>query len=358
MWCIQEIHLANIVSVFWDEHTASWRDVCVTGLWIFHNRDHHNTLSRVYPENVIRMHASQLAGSQLLMALHHYRSWEATDPRDKVYGLLNIITDKNQAEAVELDYNKSLSEVYADTVLAIIRLQGQLNTLSHVFHPVNFERTEDFTSWTPLWNDKTRGRIWLNFDGSFTSACKGHLALTSEAIELSYKRLCLTGIFYGKVVSVKCFIDDENMSSFAYSNRNHPYIRIAEELIGRTHPDDGNIEQRQRLARTLTAGWLNTREQHVQSSDEATQETFYTSFEIMLQILAGTGRDQIVISTDTSAKAEQYYTLAQHMGMYCRTFRLSNGAFGLGPQCMREGDIVVVLYGGDFPFVLRPAGNE
>ena len=35
-----------------------------------------------------------------------------------------------------------------------------------------------------------------------------------------------------------------------------------------------------------------------------------------------------------------------------------NGRNGLGPSEMFRGDIVAVLYGGRWPFVLRPVGDE
>ena len=46
----------------------------------------------------------------------------------------------------------------------------------------------------------------------------------------------------------------------------------------------------------------------------------------------------------------------------CRNRRYmltENDHFGLAPGCAREGDLVVVLFGGELPFLLRPANvNE
>ena len=33
---------------------------------------------------------------------------------------------------------------------------------------------------------------------------------------------------------------------------------------------------------------------------------------------------------------------------------MPDGTFGIRPACMREGDIVVVLFGGQSPYILRP----
>jgi hypothetical protein len=38
-------------------------------------------------------------------------------------------------------------------------------------------------------------------------------------------------------------------------------------------------------------------------------------------------------------------------------FVTSTEMLGIGPQAMIPGDVVVILHGGDMPFVLRPADN-
>jgi hypothetical protein len=41
-----------------------------------------------------------------------------------------------------------------------------------------------------------------------------------------------------------------------------------------------------------------------------------------------------------------------------RFFSTRNGRHGLGPSEMLQGDIVAVLYGDRWPFLLRPVGDE
>jgi hypothetical protein len=38
-------------------------------------------------------------------------------------------------------------------------------------------------------------------------------------------------------------------------------------------------------------------------------------------------------------------------------FWTEKSSYGIGPHCMRSGDVVVVLYGGNTPYVLRPRGD-
>lgn len=55
------------------------------------------------------------------------------------------------------------------------------------------------------------------------------------------------------------------------------------------------------------------------------------------------------------------YTYAKLAAIACnrrRIFKTKTGSYGIGPACMRKGDIVVVLYGGHTPYILRPWDNR
>ena len=58
-----------------------------------------------------------------------------------------------------------------------------------------------------------------------------------------------------------------------------------------------------------------------------------------------------------SDAAQRYKKEAERRCAGFRFFWTSNRDCGLGPGCMRTGDIIVVLYGGQTPFVLRPRGD-
>jgi hypothetical protein len=71
--------------------------------------------------------------------------------------------------------------------------------------------------------------------------------------------------------------------------------------------------------------------------------------------LQRTGGDSNIQHNADSKKFE-YWTF-----MICdlrRLFWTENAVLGLGPQCMRAGDVVVVLHGGNTPYILRPKGDN
>ncbi|KAF2688854.1 hypothetical protein K458DRAFT_385019 [Lentithecium fluviatile CBS 122367] len=68
------------------------------------------------------------------------------------------------------------------------------------------------------------------------------------------------------------------------------------------------------------------------------------------------------ITLDSNYNATENFTNYFQAILECfrerRLFFMSRNYLGLGPACMREGDIVVVLDGGEVPFVLRPISDS
>ena len=73
--------------------------------------------------------------------LHRSRTFYATDPRNKFYGLLGIL----KADSVEVDYTKSIARVYTDC--AIHALKFGLRVLSLVSHRLEYDEHSDLPSW-------------------------------------------------------------------------------------------------------------------------------------------------------------------------------------------------------------------
>ncbi|KAF5709456.1 heterokaryon incompatibility 6 OR allele [Fusarium mundagurra] len=64
--------------------------------------------------------------STLLDVLARFRHKQSTDPRDKIYGLLGLVTQKH---GIVVDYTKSLSMLYQEVTLSIIHLSGDLDII-------------------------------------------------------------------------------------------------------------------------------------------------------------------------------------------------------------------------------------
>lgn len=88
----------------------------------------------------------------LLTLVDNLRENSGTDPRDKVYALLNVAMDEPN---IKVDYRLSPSEVYATAAKWSVTRHENLSVLSLV----EKEDMPDLTSWVP----DLRGRDYLNF---------------------------------------------------------------------------------------------------------------------------------------------------------------------------------------------------
>jgi hypothetical protein len=82
-----------------------------------------------------------------MYVLNHGRS--ATDPRDKVYGLLGLV-NPDEADRIQPDYTIDCSQVFAKATFESMRSQGNWNPLGCVLFTE--ARIEDLPSWAVDFN--------------------------------------------------------------------------------------------------------------------------------------------------------------------------------------------------------------
>ena len=89
----------------------------------------------------------------------------ATDPRDKVYGLLALM-DENLASLVQPDYTDTVLNVYGSFALATIEATDKLDIIRHA------GRTSDptFPSWVPDWTEQPKLCALTMSDSFFTAS--------------------------------------------------------------------------------------------------------------------------------------------------------------------------------------------
>ncbi|KAF7549361.1 hypothetical protein G7Z17_g6448 [Cylindrodendrum hubeiense] len=110
-----------------------------------------------------------VSGKKALEILNATRNTRASDPRDKIYGILGFFGNvKSDPENIfpQPDYSKTVAELYAGVARSIITNTGSLDVLSSCYGFVQSTVT-DLPSWAAAWNDTP-----LNFfpDDCFNAA--------------------------------------------------------------------------------------------------------------------------------------------------------------------------------------------
>jgi hypothetical protein len=359
IWCIQEIVLAKKAVMLWGEHELSWQDVGMIATLLNEltpqralGYDENAFYADIEVQQAHEMYAIQQTEWHDFISLLDgcSFSFQATNPRDRVYGLLALVEENEEAQALCVDYDKSFGEVYADAVVAAIQTNEDLTPLKYVYHGMDYQLSDDnLPSWTPRWHDKD-GLRPMPAESSPLSACKMMSVTSVDASKINSRRLCLEGLFYSEVTDIHTAMDLNSLENL----RKHPFREDVLAVLN--HETDtkryGSIMDM--LARTLTAG-CDSVSKDLDTATEEDQFIFYASFQmIMLHLWAGI--DDMNIRTQFPFK-ESFYDEAEIVCTNRRLVRTMNGNFGLGPITTRKGDIIVVLFGGHTPYVLRPYGD-
>jgi hypothetical protein len=125
------------------------------------------------------------------------------------------------------------------------------------------------------------------------------------------------------------------------------------------------------LARTLTAGEANQEGNMYEEAEPDAIKAYVESFSVYINLLFAVYNDKEENSNNsnqtgsTQEKLDQagdswklYATLADITCFNRRIFRTQNGTSGIGPGCLRKGDIIAVLSGASTLFALRPRGEH
>jgi len=169
-WVRQEVAAAREMVVRLGNAVIDWGIFAA----VFHKSPALNQLLRV-----IDGYTDQFNQSEVLSLINHgngvgesdlfsllLSSWyfQETDPRDKVYALLDMTNTptRNQGQdrppnSIVVDYKKTVSEVYQDVTKYLINHHNLLHVL------LNFTIQKDYSlglpSWTPDWGKKPKGKL-------------------------------------------------------------------------------------------------------------------------------------------------------------------------------------------------------
>ncbi|KAH7079878.1 hypothetical protein BKA63DRAFT_530943 [Paraphoma chrysanthemicola] len=290
------------------------------------------------------MYSIQQEPRSLVDLLDNCYQFGASNPRDKVYGVLSIAYPREETQRLCVDYDKSVGEIHADAVVAYIQHNASLYPLCFIHHGSGYQPSEnDSTSWTPEGAERARR---IPAEDSPLSACKKMPVSWVAPCDVNSRQLCLEGIFYSRIDRVQAEMDLDNLAQ----GRKHPFVDIYLAILGgRNIERPGDLERMEVLARTLTAGCDSSNE-HLDNAGAEKGLEFVTSFLTSMTCLAS---EEDYVSRKVALAQESFYGEAEVVCTGRRLFHTAMGDFGLVPAAARPGDIAVVLFGGDSPYILR-----
>jgi hypothetical protein len=380
IWIIQEVALSDHIVVFCGDDYLPWKYVANFVAYIppvlpsrFYGMDpQRKGLATYQPQAISEIGRLRKEGQspRLLDLVLEHRRCGATDPRDKIYGLLGMGNYN-----IPVDYSKPTEELYKDFAIQHI-LHGASSMsikdisdqeASHdvfriLYSAGRLGQKFSLPSWVPDWSVDFRStplwpvNKWGLEDQEFCASGKPRAILNGLKVygTTSLDFLDITGIKWEAVKATGTVLLDLSALK-SRRRRKRTIITWIQEAINiaklhKSKPYPTGVTHEDAFKQTLL---LNRKALGVSALS--------WNFEL-------TDRKPLRKLCQRRAFAEWLWDAhPRHKDSYIdavanangRAFFVTESGFmGLGPHGIRAGDVVCVILGGDVPVVLRPKGDK
>ena len=381
------------MELLWGEDTLNWETVLfVSKMLIRHHeslQDHYGLrptrvrhLNRRFmtpPEGEEYTHSRR---SSFVYELHLSRTRKATDPKDRVYSKLGHFSASlllQNSPRLDPDYSKSQGAIYAD--IAVRALSGYptlelLNAVQHcdgmrcllIFVTMLNGDTDDksLPSWVPDWDNDSDSAMRKVMGIRGTWFCAAGITTPCLSIQDCDRILEVKGLEVDRIGVSSQELDDRDFRFTSLRDiRGNDSVVL--RLLGEICQCSTFTLEREHISgesavfafcQTLTAGCMRI----ISLEDDPRSVYHSTSSDIWLKhgaaYLARVIGEPELISEDIreAGKGGDAFAWNGAASMVCRRrsfFRTAKGYYGLGPSELEINDVVVVLFGGTTPYVLR-----
>jgi hypothetical protein len=290
----------------------------------------------------------------LLDVLARFKHTQATDPRDKIYGLLGLVKD---TIGVEADYTKSTTEAYIGVTVALINASANLDMLCQCpwekqYNDPEISPLEGLPSWAP----------------DFRITRNGKFLFAQRRVYSAGRARCLVPcVVQGSTISLKGFFlghmqASENSHVLEVGQiegnkhslllRDWAYKNLVTDSSGEIaqHKYHTGEDQLQAFWRTLVGDCKGHPQERLTSDDIMRNQTSVQS---------------LVDEPAESATSKRILTIASTnilnkwiVSDGWRFYTSDNGLFVLAQPQASHGDLIAILDGAKTPVVLRPTGKR
>jgi hypothetical protein len=363
VWVVQEAVLASKATVLIGDWEIDWAAIGQAAVWFqskgysvpavlrYQMRDQQHLLPVSKSVSAWNLCSWPNNRIPLLDLLHEFRNRLATDAKDKVYAAFGIAEELAYMEEhgfhplVEPNYNRADVEVYRDIARFLVIEHGHLAVLSHVGTSLQ----PNWPSWVPDWRQAKASNILLTMQCTDTYNASGDQSLCVD-ISRNANTLSLQGI---EVDVITAYGDKLASYGFGYVTYQEEvdFARMAWELVQSLHPSGSNTDDNitSTFIQTLVTGPSNDF-----SFEADALQWFAQHAHLLLKSSLSQHLKRLVRKRSDPGRFHEAFVRA------CvdrRFFVTKTGSMGIGPDVMNEGDIIVILFGGRVPYILRPVDN-
>lgn len=268
------------------------------------------------------------------------RKSQKTEAKDGIYAILGLLDDLPsegaQARLLEVNYRKPLATILQDVTRCALCQDGELFALRAINHTAETIDGVDFPTWVVRADQEERSSGLLRLPESFKASYGLGVPLLLEDTSCGHEVLLVEGLIANIILActgpcTQHIWDDHK--------RFHSWLIFSLNMV----PEP--IKVLRSIALTLTAG--KTDDWEIEDLKE---------LPVLIRHLG------ILALNEEGVVPDAHITAIKDIlrSNYClqrRFFITPTGRMGLGPYILRPGDLVVILKGGPWPFILRN-GND
>ncbi|KAI0133042.1 HET-domain-containing protein [Hypoxylon sp. NC0597] len=360
IWILQEMALPGQIEFAFASETCPYavmynfldrnvehREVCCSEWWGSLDVEKEISIvvtdlsSILYPLLTVRHQLSRDIKLSLLDLREQFWSFEATDPRDFIYGLLGMVRDWGDAGPLIPDYNLPPSTVICEALFRCIRQSGNLNSLLGTRWLLD---NMGLPSWVPDMKVSQVDRVTAMFYIDFKTVLRNRFGASKlpcsdvDLISSSVLRLQSLTVDTIKVVG-------DPMQWVGLSTR-YSVIRQWMTMCGirdwpADPPPETSIESQ--FWRAIINDCVPHVSTEVQLRRRTTQDDYHEMKAYVLAIYHG------------EAPVDLPYGIDHSIGLVGSVmFLTESGMVGIGPAKCQSGDEVHVFRGSKVPYILRP----
>lgn len=289
----------------------------------------------------------------LLQVMRQCRRKLASEPRDKVFGILGVLSEKARNE-IRVDYSIPVKDVYMNIFRTVVENTKSLDILCESIHFPSYTNNNNLPSWVPDWSHVCEVSP-IATTGNFSASVKAPAKVDfREKNKLKISAIPLGTIKkIGIAVGTLCKVNDYLMAflqwraclSQAFDGRPEGFRRFLERrfcaALSLEHRADGyeTPQMWMDVCYHVFASTLRYRLPKLQIDRELEK---YIDMDFQMDYIAR----RLFLQT--------YFGKKMMGRCFCIT---SEDRIGLGTGFMTKGDVVVVPLGCSTPVVLRREGD-
>jgi hypothetical protein len=330
--------------------------------------------------------SDDLEYSDLLTIVEAFRGRQATDLRDKIYGLFGLIKSGTPGPAFQADYSKSPQQVFANFTVWHVQVYGNVRVLAkccseEISESSKIEPQEPrLPSWATDWSVDSAGGCGNLVDDSFVNKTGTQLYNASRGLRanarvvsehtrtslppVATEVLVLSGIILETVAQV---VDSVSTWEDVGDPRSAAWMEWRRVALQERRPDPYGTRSAH-----IDAFWRTLIIDRMSMSERATSH-ICAAFEALLPFggvnaglddcFPGTGNDKSISSVDCNDGEEARSKLVEWLRKWNsfhirrKIFRTERGYLGISCEHVQRGDNVAILWGGRLPYILREHGD-